>query len=660
MKRTLFTLCLLVNNVIVFSQTNFFPASGNVGIGTTSPSTKLEIYNGSILVNYPRTSTGSIVPIAVGTQYHNGNSSRGLAGIYHIESGSSGFGQAGSLGLFTSVNDESPTEKVRISNIGNVGIGTTTPTSKLDIQGANGLTIFSDDGISATLRGRIGDNSSQIRFHDNANNLSAIFGHVGSELRFYTGGANQRMVITGGGNVGIGTGSPSATLEVENGSGSPEINARGSVNPLHVSTSTTNNVRTKLQSVGSESAGYVGTETNHQLRLIVANDPKVGINSNGNIGIGTLYPNSKLDVRNGKIIAGTANATGGSVVLEGQYDQAGTHGSLSVLGTNYSSGGWILGYGITPKPGVFNSFLSSTLASVGRSGIAVESDLRFLTSSVQSLAIGNDVAMVERMKITNEGNVGIGTTIPTGKFEISSSSGTAKFKIGDASGNSVNHLSWNTGAAINVPDQGGANPLIYFRRTDYNNLNSFTDVFQVKSDGSIQAFGQVRGSDIVSTGTNSWIFHTPDDGSKTMYIAPGLGATDGSAGWDWSKGIFINNDGSMGVGLSTAQPTGYKLAIGGDIIAERVVVKLQSNWPDYVFNTDYMLRPLSEVDIFLKTNNHLPDVPSEAEVKVKGIDVEQMNVTLLKKVEELTLYLIEQQKEIKALRDEVKLIKEKK
>jgi hypothetical protein len=259
------------------------------------------------------------------------------------------------------------------------------------------------------------------------------------------------------------------------------------------------------------------------------------------------------------------------------------------------------------------------------------------------------------------GNVGIGTTTPTGKFEISSSNGSAKFKIGDAAGNSINHLSWNTGAAINVPDQGGANPLIYFRRTDYNNLNNFTDVFQVKSDGSIEAFGQVRGSDMVSKGTNSWIFHTPDDGRKNMFIAPGLGASDGSAGWDWYKGVILNNDGSMGVGLSSGvQPVGYKLAVGGDVIAERVVVKLQANWPDYVFKTGYSLRPLSEVEAFVKTNNHLPDVPSEAEIKEKGIDMEQMNATLLKKVEELTLYLIEQQKEVKTLREEVKQLRDKK
>ena len=255
------------------------------------------------------------------------------------------------------------------------------------------------------------------------------------------------------------------------------------------------------------------------------------------------------------------------------------------------------------------------------------------------------------------GNVGIGTQTPTGKFEISSSNSSAKFKIGDATGNSINHLSWNTGATINVPDQGGANPLIYFRKTDYSNLNNFTDVFQVKSDGSIQAFGQVRGSDIVSTGTNSWIFHTPDDTRRNMYIAPGIG-TDGANGWDWNKSLILDNtgelrvQGNLGVGLAstTAIPTNYKLAVGGDVIAERVVVKLQTAWPDFVFKKSYGLRPLSEVEAFVNQNNHLPDVPSSTEVADKGIDVGAMNGKLLQKVEELTLYLIEMKKEIETLK----------
>ena len=77
-------------------------------------------------------------------------------------------------------------------------------------------------------------------------------------------------------------------------------------------------------------------------------------------------------------------------------------------------------------------------------------------------------------------------------------------------------------------------------------------------------------------------------------------------------------------------------------------------WSDYVFAKNYKLRPLKEVEAFITANSHLPEVPSTAEVAKDGIDVFGMNATLLKKVEELTLYMIQQQKEIEALKEQVK------
>ena len=89
--------------------------------------------------------------------------------------------------------------------------------------------------------------------------------------------------------------------------------------------------------------------------------------------------------------------------------------------------------------------------------------------------------------------------------------------------------------------------------------------------------------------------------------------------------------------------------MAGDVIAERVVVKLQANWPDYVFSPDYHRVSLPEVERYIIQNNHLPNVPSAKEVADKGIDVGAMNTKLMEKVEELTLYLIEQNKRMEAL-----------
>ena len=116
-----------------------------------------------------------------------------------------------------------------------------------------------------------------------------------------------------------------------------------------------------------------------------------------------------------------------------------------------------------------------------------------------------------------------------------------------------------------------------------------------------------------------------------------------------SKSLLVNN--SIGIGTSTV-PTGYKLAVDGRIIAEELVIDLSENWPDYVFKDTYKLRPLSEVEKFVQSNHHLPEIPSETEIEENGVSVGMMNNLLLKKIEEITLYLIEQEKEIESLKSE--------
>jgi len=84
------------------------------------------------------------------------------------------------------------------------------------------------------------------------------------------------------------------------------------------------------------------------------------------------------------------------------------------------------------------------------------------------------------------------------------------------------------------------------------------------------------------------------------------------------------------------------------IVTREVEVKLDV-WPDYVFKPDYKLKALNELELFIKENSHLPEVPKEAEVLENGVKLGEMNVLLLKKIEELTLYLIQQQKQIDEL-----------
>jgi hypothetical protein len=102
-------------------------------------------------------------------------------------------------------------------------------------------------------------------------------------------------------------------------------------------------------------------------------------------------------------------------------------------------------------------------------------------------------------------------------------------------------------------------------------------------------------------------------------------------------------------GLTPA--SGYKLSIRGKAICEEVFVQLQTIWPDYVFDKTYKLKPLKEVEQFINTKNHLPGIPSAASVKNDGgFAVGDMQAKLLEKIEELTLYIIQQQKEIDTLK----------
>jgi hypothetical protein len=99
------------------------------------------------------------------------------------------------------------------------------------------------------------------------------------------------------------------------------------------------------------------------------------------------------------------------------------------------------------------------------------------------------------------------------------------------------------------------------------------------------------------------------------------------------------------------------LAVNGRVSAQKMVITQAGRWPDYVFNKQYMLPALSEVEKFIKQNNHLPGIPSASEVEKKGIDVGNNQAALLQKIEELTLYTIQQDKELKTLKQEMAELK---
>ncbi|MCD6012059.1 MAG: hypothetical protein K0Q79_1921 [Flavipsychrobacter sp.] len=170
------------------------------------------------------------------------------------------------------------------------------------------------------------------------------------------------------------------------------------------------------------------------------------------------------------------------------------------------------------------------------------------------------------------------------------------------------------------------------------------------SAGSISLVTQGPSGPSGSPNGVSYYYQSGPSYTQLMHIWNDGKVTIGSGLFEWSEN------------MSNKTPGSYKLFVEEGILTEKLKVAMvgdAANWSDFVFNKDYNLMPLCEVEEYVKANKHLPEIPSANEVKENGIDVAVMDAKLLQKIEELTLYVIEQQKEIKKQQDEIRLIKAK-
>ena len=130
--------------------------------------------------------------------------------------------------------------------------------------------------------------------------------------------------------------------------------------------------------------------------------------------------------------------------------------------------------------------------------------------------------------------------------------------------------------------------------------------------------------------------------------------TGQSAGNDYCMVLSKTGDltvfNSIGIG-ATSNLDGYKLNVNGNIRANEI--KVVTGWSDFVFANDYRLRGIDEVETFIRNNNHLPDIPTAKEVEENGINLGEMNARLLQKIEELTLYVIDLQKQVDDLKGQL-------
>lgn len=390
-------------------------------------------------------------------------------------------------------------------------------------------------------------------------------------------------------------------------------------------------------------------------------NPYITFLPNGNVGIGTKEPSTNLDVfsstskstlRIGSYAIGTKNDTG----IDMYVDNAGNRPVYTRIGLGVLTASLGQETGYMP----FSTIISGVLT--------------------------------EKMRIHSNGNVGIGTTNPSAKFE--------------SVGNEVNSFEaagfYNTRVYGNVNDKSetriNLGKIEGDIREPMGSIGAFPDNNTDSSRGSLAFYTResqavkecvrilsngnfgigtikptekldVMGNAKISSYSPTLILQRDtDSGGYTEGIQTKL--KDGtnnwyfgnlqSASWIVSKGDFQNpkmtilDNGKVGIGTSSPDE---KLTVNGNIHAKEVKIDLSIPAPDYVFASDYKLKSLQEVEEYIKQNSHLPEIPSAKEIEKNGLLLAEMNMSLLKKVEELTLYMIEQNKRIEKLELENKTLK---
>lgn len=173
---------------------------------------------------------------------------------------------------------------------------------------------------------------------------------------------------------------------------------------------------------------------------------------------------------------------------------------------------------------------------------------------------------------------------------------------------------------------------------------------QLSVEGNIFMTGEYSSllfGDDLSLVNGQWGLEYADNGLN--FWKP-YGSSDGIGGESNTRNhlLFLHDNGNIGIGTN-AVTHDFKLSVAGKIRAHEVQVYV-NGWADFVFEEDYSVMTIKNVEEFIEKNKHLPGVPSAEEVKESGINMAEMDATLLMKIEELTLYIIDLQKQINALK----------
>jgi len=324
----------------------------------------------------------------------------------------------------------------------------------------------------------------------------------------------------------------------------------------------------------------------------------------GKVGIGAINPNHEL-------------------TIEGASSP-----NIELKNSNYSNGGFILN-----RTNYGNQWKWWAQSNVMYFGFATD-----------------ETNFSNKLTIKSNGKVGIGTTSPSAKLHITDqgTSGVTSLQLnnrikfrGDGVmewGASSNQgiLSWDTGRAV-IGAKGGQDLSLYA---------NYSEKMRINQNGNIGIGTTTPSSKLeIKDATNNQLSLVNSTGNLWQFRAGSSGSLIFKD--DNIERIRIDALGNVGIGTTTPDA---KLAVNGNIHTKEVKVDLLGAVaPDYVFYKDYDLKTLTEVENFITKEGHLPNIPSAKEMEANGIYLKDMNLKLLEKIEELTLYTIQQQKQIDIL-----------
>jgi len=496
-------------------------------------------------------------------------------------------GLGGDLRFYTknAATDAALQERARFSNVGNLLVGTTTDDgiNKLQVNGSLAATTQISVGsnillsaVSNQIAVKGASSGYMVGRRDTGANAFIMYSDSGA-LQFYNwNNSSESARISTAGNLIVGTTADNGVDKFQvTGSilASTQIKSAAviSTNYLVALDKAGNNANAGVN-LSSITMGKDGTNGMGWIQSYSASAPQATqINPlGGDVLMGTTTDNgSKLQV-SGAISAGTAGSTTGTIILQDVYG-SGIH--LTTLGTDYGSGGPVLGYGVIPSTTTTKSFLSSTTnAGLVRNAINVNgASISFFTGAAQTAAVGAAVAMNERMTILNNGNVGINQTNPLYTLDIGGSINvTGGFYLngvaftgggitpGTVTGQTTywNGASWQPTSVLRID---AANANIGLNVTPSAWGAGFKALEMGFAGNSVWSAGpnDVRlmnnvyhnGTNYIATNTGYAGMYVQNNGNFVWYTSS-ASVTAGAAVAGWNQPLTILNTGNVGIGMA--------------------------------------------------------------------------------------------------------------